>query len=160
MFTKVTSSLQRPFHCWATVIPGFESLFQYELVKLKVGTQSTCVYRDYSGGVDVMLDERQFWRMMCCSRMVESARIKIGSFTLTNRRGVEENLKRIPWEKYITEKDDLYVQTTLIKNNMFFPRDINDIILNNSPLSSLAHSITTTRSPNKKKVFFLSDATV
>ena len=38
---------------------------------------------------------------------------------------------------------------------MFFPRDINDIILNNSPLSSLAHSITTTRSPNKKKVFFL-----
>lgn len=59
---------------------GFESLFQYELVKLKVGTQSTCVYRDYSGGVDVMrflawcvsclVDERQFWRMMCCSRMV------------------------------------------------------------------------------------------
>ena len=91
MISKLKPNLRLPFHCWATVIPGmswlvnvieigFESLFQYELVKLKVGTKSTCVYRDYSGGVELMgifswravivVDDRQFWRMMCCSRMI------------------------------------------------------------------------------------------
>lgn len=32
---------------------GLESLLQYELVKLKVCNKSTCVYRDYSGGVEL-----------------------------------------------------------------------------------------------------------
>ena len=44
---------------------------------------------------------------------------------------------------------------TIIKNNMFFPRDVNEIILDSSPLTSLAKSVTTVRSPYRKKVFFL-----
>ena len=60
----LSSCIRREFHCWATVIPGMmflaivsgvglESLLQYELVKQGVGTKSTCVYRDYLGGVEL-----------------------------------------------------------------------------------------------------------
>ena len=38
---------------------------------------------------------------------------------------------------------------------MFFPRDINQIILQNDGLGNLANSITTEKTPNSKKVFFL-----
>ncbi len=124
----------------------------------------------------ILVDNQQFWRMMCCSRMVgtlyssyelhvESARIKVGTFTLTNRRGMEQSLQQIPWEQYISKEDELMLQTvhpfvilnvqTIIKNNMFFPRDVNEMILSSSPLTSLAKSVTTVRSPHRKKVFFL-----
>ena len=38
---------------------------------------------------------------------------------------------------------------------MFFPRDINSIILDLSPLPQLAKSVTTTRQSGTKNVFFL-----
>ena len=38
---------------------------------------------------------------------------------------------------------------------MFFPRDVNDMIMSSSPLTQLAKSVTTSRGPNRKKVFFL-----
>lgn len=38
---------------------------------------------------------------------------------------------------------------------MFFPRDINSIILERSPLPQLANSVSTTRQPNSKNLFFL-----
>lgn len=38
---------------------------------------------------------------------------------------------------------------------MFFPRDINSIILERSPLPQLAKSVSTTRQPNSKNLFFL-----
>lgn len=70
----------------------------------------------------ILVDNQQFWRMMCCSRMVgtlyssyelhvESARIKVGTFTLTNRRGMEQSLQQIPWEQYISKEDELMLQT-------------------------------------------------
>ena len=47
---------------------------------------------------------------------VESARIKIGSFTLTNRRGIEQSLNQIPWDQFITEDDDLLEVFRLVNN--------------------------------------------
>ena len=74
--------------------------------------------------------------------------MQIGRFTLTNRRGLLTSLMDIPWEKYITKDDSINVSSvgfavfrnakTVIKNNMFFPRDINDIVMQSDPLNGLA----------------------
>ena len=46
-------------------------------------------------------------------------------------------------------------EQTVIKNNMFFPRDINDIVMRSDPLNGLAKEIISDRKRSGKKLFFL-----
>lgn len=91
--------------------------------------------------------------------------MQIGRFTLTNRRGLLTSLTDIPWEKYITKDDSINVSSvgfavfrnakTVIKNNMFFPRDINDIVMQSDPLNGLAKEIVSDKKRGGKKLYFL-----
>lgn len=49
---------------------GLESLLQYELEKLKVCNRSTCVYRDYSGGVELQCMPKKNWMIVSGQRAV------------------------------------------------------------------------------------------
>ena len=69
----------------------------------------------------LVVDKEQFWRMMCCSRIigkhlhknspVESVRMRISTFIVSNPREIENAICEIPWEKYITKNDNITLRT-------------------------------------------------
>jgi len=85
------------YRIFVSVAPGLEALLQQELEALGLPDARAAG----RGGVELRGDNRDLWRVLLCSRLAETARVRLGQpFKATRFEQLQRRAERLPWAAF------------------------------------------------------------
>lgn len=86
------------YRVYLSVAPGLEALLLRELLTLGLSG----AHEAGSGGVELAGDQRDLWRVLLCSRLAETVRVRLGRpFRAMSFSQLQQRAERLPWAAFL-----------------------------------------------------------